>query len=256
MNDSNDSPTTGVLLAGGAGTRLGLGPKALLPFRGRTLVEVLAKVLLDGGCHEVVVVLGAGAEDVRRATDLEGYLVVDNPEWASGMASSFRAGVSAAAKGNVLVALVDQPGLSSAVVARLLAAHHPGRVTAAGYVEAGYAEAAFESGHTTKLRRGHPLVIDAAIRAEVAGSAVGDAGARRFLKAHPGLVDVVDCSDLADGADVDTKAQLHLLSDQPIRKLHHGNQHPSIVRCCDHRMKPRAQNDIKCESVGWGRRRP
>jgi nicotine blue oxidoreductase len=208
MNDSNNAPTTGVLLAGGAGTRLGLGPKALLPFRGRTLVEVLAKVLLDGGCHEVVVVLGAGAEDVRRATDLEGYLVVDNPEWASGMASSFRAGMSAAAKGNVLVALVDQPGLSSAVVARLLAAHHPGRVTAAGY-----AEATFTGGHTTKLRRGHPLIIDAALRDEVAASAVGDAGARRFLKAHPGLVDVVDCSDLADGADVDTKAQLHLLSD-------------------------------------------
>ncbi len=32
--------TTAVLLAAGAGTRLGLGPKALLPFRGRTLVEV------------------------------------------------------------------------------------------------------------------------------------------------------------------------------------------------------------------------
>jgi nicotine blue oxidoreductase len=42
--------TTAVLLAAGAGTRLGRGPKALLPFRGRTLVEVLADVLLAGGC--------------------------------------------------------------------------------------------------------------------------------------------------------------------------------------------------------------
>lgn len=209
MNDSSSAPTTGVLLAGGAGTRLGLGPKALLPFRGRTLVEVLAKVLLDGGCREVVVVLGAGAEDVRSATDLDGYLVVDNPEWASGMASSFRAGVGAAAHGhNVLLALVDQPGLTPGVVARLLAAHLPGRVAAAGYAEA------TPHGNTPeKLRRGHPLIIDATLRAEAANSAVGDAGARRFLKAHPGLVDVVDCSDLADGADVDTKAQLHLLSD-------------------------------------------
>lgn len=38
--------TTAVLLAAGAGTRLGLGPKALLPFRGRTLVEVLALSLI------------------------------------------------------------------------------------------------------------------------------------------------------------------------------------------------------------------
>src|SRR2546423_15701191 len=96
MNNTRLAPTSGVLLAGGAGTRLGLGPKALLPFRGRTLVEVLAKALLDGGCHEVVVVLGAGAEEVRRTTDLDRYLVVDNPEWASGMASSFRTGVAAA----------------------------------------------------------------------------------------------------------------------------------------------------------------
>ncbi|MHC6222235.1 nicotine blue oxidoreductase [Arthrobacter sp. MMS24-S77] len=208
------TPTTGVLLAGGAGTRLGLGPKALLPFRGRTLVEVLAKVLLDGGCQEVVVVVGAGAEEVRRTTDLDGYLVVDNPEWASGMASSFRTGVAAAAHGhNILMALVDQPSLTPRVVARLLAAHQPGRVTAAGFAEVGYPEDAVNGNAPVKLRRGHPLIIDAALRAEAAESAVGDAGARRFLKAHPGLVDVVDCSDLADGTDVDTKAQLHLLSD-------------------------------------------
>lgn len=209
MNHTSPAPTTGVLLAGGAGTRLGLGPKALLPFRGRTLVEVLAKALLDGGCHEVVVVLGAGSEEVRRTTDLDRYLVVDNPEWASGMASSFRTGVAAAAHGhNVLMALVDQPSLTPGVVARLLAAHQPGRVTAAGY-----AEDAHDGSAATKLRRGHPLIIDAALRTEAAESAAGDAGARRFLKAHPGLVDVVDCSDLASGADVDTKAQLHLLGD-------------------------------------------
>lgn len=209
MNDSSPVPTTGVLLAGGVGTRLGLGPKALLPFRGHTLVEVLARTLLDGGCLKVVVVLGAGAEDVRRGTDLGGYLVVDNPEWASGMASSFRTGVAAATPGhNVMVALVDQPGLTPGVVARLLAAHQPGRVTAAGY-----ADTVYKGSNTTKLRRGHPLIIDATLRADVAESAVGDAGARRFLEAHPGLVDVVDCSDLADGADVDTKDKLHLLND-------------------------------------------
>ena len=75
--------TTAVLLAAGAGTRLGLGPKALLPFRGRTLVEVLADVLLAGGCREVVVVLGADAARVRAATDLGRHRVIDNPDWAS-----------------------------------------------------------------------------------------------------------------------------------------------------------------------------
>ncbi|AXJ08710.1 nicotine blue oxidoreductase [Arthrobacter sp. PM3] len=193
--------TTAVLLAAGAGTRLGLGPKALLPFRGRTLVEVLADVLLEGGCREVVAVLGAEAAKVLAAADLSLHRVVDNPDWATGMGSSFRAGLAAAAPADhVLIALVDQPGLTAETVARLLAAHRPGRVTAAAY-----------RGPEGKLRRGHPLLLDVTLRADAAATAAGDAGARVFLQANPGLIDLVDCSDLAGGEDLDTPDQLHLL---------------------------------------------
>lgn len=198
---SRAAGTTAVLLAAGAGTRLGLGPKALLPFRGRTLVEVLADVLLAGGCREVVAVLGADAAAVRAGTDLSRHRVIDNPDWAGGMGSSFRLGVTAAApEDHVLIALVDQPGLTAAIVARLLASHRPGRVTSAGYRSA-----------EGKLRRGHPLLLDAGLRAEAAETAAGDAGARFFLQAHPELIDLVDCSDLSGGEDLDTPGQLHLL---------------------------------------------
>jgi nicotine blue oxidoreductase len=201
MADLDKQRTTAVLLAAGAGTRLGLGPKALLRFRGRTLVEVLADVLLAGGCREVVAVLGADAEKVRAATDLSRHRVVHNPDWAGGMGSSFRAGVAAAApEDHVLIALVDQPGLTTGTVARLLASHRPGRMTAAGY-----------RGPDGKLRRGHPLLLDSGLRAEAADTATGDAGARLFLQAHPELIDLVDCSDLSGGEDLDTPEQLHLL---------------------------------------------
>jgi len=201
MAETNKDGTTAVLLAAGAGTRLGLGPKALLPFRGRTLVEVLAGVLIDGGCRDVVVVLGAEAAKVRAATALSRYTVVENPDWATGMGGSFRAGVAAAApEDHVLIALVDQPGLSPGIVARLLAAHRPGRVTAAAY-----------RSPEGKLQRGHPLLIDAELRGEAAETATGDAGARVFLQAHPDLVDLVDCSDLSGGEDLDSPDQLHLL---------------------------------------------
>ncbi|MFP3459678.1 nucleotidyltransferase family protein [Arthrobacter globiformis] len=206
MTDFPLPRTTGVLLAAGAGTRLGRGPKALLPFRGRTLVEVLADIMLDGGCREVVVVLGAGAGDVRARTDLARHRVVENPAWAGGMGSSFRSGLeSALEEDHVLVALVDQPGLTAETVARLLGAHRPGRVTAAGYAD--------DSG---KLRRGHPLLLDATLRGEAAAAAGGDAGARRFLQAHPELIDLVDCtlppgSGRSGGEDLDTPDQLHLL---------------------------------------------
>lgn len=201
MAGSRERRTTAVLLAAGAGTRLGLGPKALLPFRGRTLVEVLAGVLPDGGCREVVVVLGADAAKVQTTADLRRYTVVENPDWQAGMGSSFRRGVAAApAEDNVLIALVDQPGLTPETVARLLSAHRPGRVTAAAY-----------RGPDGTLSRGHPLLLDVTLRAEAAESATGDAGARLFLQAHPKLIDLVDCSDQSGGEDLDTPDQLRLL---------------------------------------------
>ena len=201
MADSTERRTTAVLLAAGAGTRLGRGAKALLPFRGRTLVEVLAGVLFDGGCREVVIVLGADMAKVRDATDLTPYTVIENPDWHSGMGSSFRLGIAAAAADDhVLIALVDQPGLTKETVARVLAAHRPGRVTAAAY-----------RGPDGTLGRGHPLLLDVALRADAAESATGDAGARLFLQAHPELIDLVDCSDQSGGEDLDTPDQLRLL---------------------------------------------
>lgn len=208
MGNTDDARTTGVVLAAGAGTRLGKGPKALLPYCGRPLVESVSAALLDGGCREVVVVLGAGAPDVQAAAELDRYRTVVNQDWQSGMGSSLRlANAAADPADHLMVALVDQPGLTPGTVERLLAAHRPGRVTAAAYD--GGAAAAREPGG--RLRRGHPLVIDAALREAVAQTVTGDAGARAFLRAHPDLVDEVDCSDLSSGLDVDTPDQLHLL---------------------------------------------
>ncbi|WP_309106693.1 nicotine blue oxidoreductase [Arthrobacter sp.] len=198
---TDTGPTTGVLLAAGSGSRLGLGPKALLPFRGRTLVEILADVLRHGGCREVVVILGADAARVLAKVDLERHKVVVNAEWGSGMGGSFRLGMqSIQPSDHVLIALVDQPGLTSESVARLISRHRPGRVTAAAYRDPG-----------GELTRGHPLLLDSSLREAAAGSASDDAGARLFLKANPGLIDLVDCSDQSGGEDLDTPDQLHLL---------------------------------------------
>lgn len=195
----------GVLLAAGGGSRLGRGPKALLPFRGRSLVEVLADALLEGGCSSVVIVLGSGAATVLAHTDLSRHRVVINERWAEGMAGSLRCGVAEAGPCDVLVAPVDQPGITPAVVAAVIEAHRQGRVACAGYRSP-------DGG----LRRGHPVLFDAGLAVPAAASAVGDAGARGFLAAHPELIDVVDVSGLAGpagDADVDTPEQLHLLSE-------------------------------------------
>ncbi len=198
---------TGIVLAAGAGTRLGLGPKALLPYRGRPLVEAIAGNLLDGGCREVVVVLGAGAPDVAATAELDRYRVIVNQDWRTGMGSSFLLGdMEADPEDHLLIALVDQPGLTPATVGRLLASHRPGRITAAAYRPRHAPD-----GQPPALRRGHPLLVDASLRKAVSATVTGDAGARAFLKSHPELVDEVDCSDQSTGEDVDTQDELGLL---------------------------------------------
>lgn len=213
-------PTVAVLLAAGSGSRLGRGPKALLPFHGSTLVEHVAQALRDGGCTETVVVAGSGSAELQalqataaarpaghsRARALAACHLVVNEDWATGMGGSFRLGVASINPGhNVLVALVDQPGVTAGLVARLLAAHQPGRITAAGYAQAP------GSGPTPSLVRGHPIIFSPSLAAAAAALSEGDAGARAFLRAHPELIDIVDCSDLSGGADVDTPADLRLL---------------------------------------------
>lgn len=203
-------PAVGLVLAAGAGKRLGRGPKALLPFKGRPLLEHVLAQLAGGGCGPVAVVLGAEAERVRKAAVTGPAAVVVNSDWESGMASSFRIGVEAAAAAApgaayLLVALVDQPGTSAAVVARLLAARAPGRISVAGYRDP---DPAADPG---VLRRGHPVLFDLDLARQAAAGARGDEGGRSFLAANSRLVDVVDCTGLGDIRDVDTPADLPLL---------------------------------------------
>ncbi|MEU3482695.1 nucleotidyltransferase family protein [Streptomyces sp. NPDC033754] len=188
----------GLLLAAGGGRRLGGRPKALLPHRGRPLVENAVRVLREGGCEVVHVVLGAAAGTVRERAELPGCVLVENPEWADGMGSSLRAGLASLAADPrgvdaALVFLVDQPGIGAAAVARVRAAYRSRDSLAA----ASYGG-----------ERGHPVLFGAGHWAGIAEGAVGDRGARDYLAAHRDAITPVDCSDVAEPYDIDTEADL------------------------------------------------
>ncbi|MFD1660291.1 NTP transferase domain-containing protein [Streptomyces caeni] len=195
-NGGNGDEVAGLLLAAGAGRRLGGRPKALLRHRGRPLVEHAVAVLRAGGCGRVHVVLGAAAADVRERADLSGCVVVDNPDWERGMGSSLRAGLGSLAGTGAraaLVSLVDQPGIGPGAVARVLAAYRD---------EASLVSAAYEG------VRGHPVLFGAAHWAGITETATGDRGARAYLAAHEDTVALVECGDVARAYDIDTVADL------------------------------------------------
>ncbi|WUJ32143.1 nucleotidyltransferase family protein [Streptomyces sp. NBC_00388] len=186
----------GLLLAAGGGRRLGGRPKALLEHRGRPLVEHAVRVLREGGCGPVHVVLGAAADDVRKRANLSGCVQADNPRWEEGMGTSLRAGLASLAASGAdaaLVLLVDQPGIGPAAVAR---------VRAAGSSPAGLVAASYDG------KRGHPVLFGADRWADIAATAVGDRGARSYLKAHERDITLVECSDIAEAYDIDTVEDL------------------------------------------------
>jgi nicotine blue oxidoreductase len=185
----------GLVLAAGGGSRFGR-PKALVTLGGRMLVERAADTLRAAGVHPVVVVLGAAAAEVRDRADLPGARLVDNPDWPTGLASSLRAGLAALDEraAAVVVLLADMPGVTAAAVRRVIAGAAGGTLTVSGYAG----------------RTGHPVVLGRDHWSGVRKLATGDSGAREYLRLHP--PEVVDCTGLADPADVDLPADLAALT--------------------------------------------
>jgi molybdenum cofactor cytidylyltransferase len=178
--------SAGLVLAAGAARRFG-GPKQLAELDGRPLVEHALAALSD--LDRVVVVLGARADAIRAGADLGAAELVDCPDWAEGISASLRCGLAALAGAEeVVITLADQPFITAAVVARVRST--PGPAARAVYDGA--------PGHPVVIRR--PLL-------ERAGELRGDAGFRDLLTEAA----EVECSDLADPRDIDTRDDLEVV---------------------------------------------
>ncbi len=174
---------TGVVLAAGAGTRFGM-PKVLAD--GGEWLRCSVAALSDGGCDDVLVVLGAAVVDLPAPARA---VVAD--DWGDGLSASVRAGVRAAAQAEfVVLTTVDTPDVGAAAVGRVLTA---ARESASGLARARYGG-----------RPGHPVVIARRHLPQLLDSLSGDDGAGPFLKARADVV-AVECGDLSSGRDIDTR---------------------------------------------------
>jgi len=114
-----------VILAAGASVRLGVAKQAL-QFEGSSLLAHAVNTALASTCRPVVVVLGARAGELQMLLSGQPATVVLNPNWAAGIGTSIRAGVSAIGTDPVdavMIFLCDQPLISASKLEQMVAAH-------------------------------------------------------------------------------------------------------------------------------------
>jgi CTP:molybdopterin cytidylyltransferase MocA len=191
----------GLVLAAGGGSRFGR-PKAEVELGGRRLVDLAVESCARAGLDPVVVVLGAvRLTPLRLADTADGDMLevrlVDNPDWATGLASSLQAGLTALEADPgidaVVVDLVDTPCVGGEHLRRISSALHGGATAAV---------ATYEGTART------PVGLTREVWAEVGRTIAGDEGARGWLRAHPHLVTEVECADLGRWTDIDIPTDL------------------------------------------------
>jgi len=159
-------------------------PKALLYYRGETFIDRLARIF-GLHCNPVIVVLGAGADDMRAHVTGSVDIVV-NEQWRTGQTSSMQCGLRAvppSAEG-VLFTLVDHPAVAPGTIDVLLAAG--ARVRMPRY----------------QGRRGHPIWFSRDLIAEFL-AIPPDGAARDIVRAHAVETEFLDVDDPGVLADID-----------------------------------------------------
>lgn len=188
MPDAPHRLAAAVLAAGGS-SRFGPEPKLLAPFRGRPLITRAVEAALEAGVFDVVFVV-AGAVDLADEVP-PGTLLLHNPHWAEGQATSLAVAVQAARVGGfdaLVVGLGDQPFVGPEAWRAVAGAPGPEPIVVATY----------------EGERGNPVRLRREVWDELPAS--GDQGARRLMAGRPELVGEVACP--GNAADIDTQEEL------------------------------------------------
>jgi molybdenum cofactor cytidylyltransferase len=159
-----------ILLAAGASQRMG-SPKQLLSFAGRSLIRHMGDIISDSNCNPKIVVLGANHTLIKPALINLPLQIQINSDWALGMSTSLRCGISALPDSvtAIVILLCDQPFVSVALIHQLIQRYEQ---TQASIVACEYSGTA-----------GVPALFDRSLFSELQ-HLTGDQGARRLIQAN------------------------------------------------------------------------
>ncbi len=184
-----------IILAAGQSRRMRGPNKLLARFEGKPLIRRIAESASASKAGPVIVVTGHRAADIASALAGLDVQIVHNPDFAEGLATSLKAGLSAVPESasGALVLLADMPGITTAIMNRLIDAF-----------EAKSAPAIVLP--TVDGKRGNPVLWSRAFFPELM-AVTGDTGARHMIARHEEAVERVEIGAAA-AVDVDTPEAL------------------------------------------------
>lgn len=180
-----------ILLSAGESRRMG-SPKALLHYQGQTFIERICTAFLTAGVDELIVVLGARAEEIARALPVHPALrTVVNSRYAQGQLSSLMVGIGALSPESeaAVMNLVDHPMVSSETIKAVIDSF---RAAPLPIVIASY-----------HGKRGHPVLFASQVYGEILAAPL-DQGAKVVVRKDPARVREIALDDPGILADIDT----------------------------------------------------
>jgi molybdenum cofactor cytidylyltransferase len=185
-----------VILAAGRSTRMGGPNKLLAEITGRPLVRMVADEVIASRARPIVVVTGHERERVEAALKGLKVQLVHNPDFAAGLSTSLKVGLSALPSDvdAAIVCLGDMPQVRASLIDRLLAAFDPER-------------GALVVVPSMDGKRGNPVVWSRRFFSELM-VLEGDVGARHLIGRYGEAVVEVPVNDKAALSDVDTPEML------------------------------------------------
>ena len=187
-----------IVLAAGRSTRMGAVNKMLVDIGGKPMLRRVVDSTKASKAGPVLVVTGHMAPEVSSALSGLDVALVANPDYATGLASSLKAGIRALSPScdGALILLGDMPRIAPEHLDALVAAFAPDAIVVP--VHGG--------------RQGNPVLWPAKYFSKLL-QLDGDAGAKRLIGTHAAHVREVDLDTDAIFADIDTPEALARLRD-------------------------------------------
>jgi CTP:molybdopterin cytidylyltransferase MocA len=197
-----------VLLAAGEGSRMGGVPKCLLTLDGVPLISRYLAALRETGIDKVVVVTGYYGEQIEAVIADTGVVIARNPYPEAGQQSSVRVGIETLGPqfDLVMVSLADQPLVGSDELAELVSAFN---------ARAGGTQIVYPS---VRGERGNPVLFSGELIRQMLSSAE-PFSPRKFMDAHPALVQVHETDNEHFVLDLDTRNDIEAFEQRTGRRL-------------------------------------